>query len=197
MPRQRFVRQGLPITSKIAASGREIPSALSYTTSGARLCYRGSHHGATGQFSGFIGLRCCMRSVRRRSRRTAFEQHGLGIPVFLSLSFWGGIWTIPIAWILDRLPRGWSYWIGAVCLSWCVAPDFDDLLRHLSAERSLAKRRRRLGRRRQCADRQRRLGSRICVCLVLDVCCSASDAPVGRQPRTNSNLRGVKHTRGG
>ena len=39
-----------------------------------------------------------------------------GIPVFLSLSFWGGIWTIPIAWVLDRLPRGWVYWIGAVCL---------------------------------------------------------------------------------
>ena len=31
-----------------------------------------------------------------------------GIPVFLSLSFW--------AWILDRLPRGWVYWVGAVCL---------------------------------------------------------------------------------
>jgi hypothetical protein len=39
-----------------------------------------------------------------------------GIPVFLSLSFWGGIWTIPIAWILDHLPRGWIYWVGAVCL---------------------------------------------------------------------------------
>src|SRR5271163_5258880 len=39
-----------------------------------------------------------------------------GIPVFLSLSFWGGIWTIPIAWVLDRLPRGWVYWVGAVCL---------------------------------------------------------------------------------
>src|SRR5277367_2856909 len=39
-----------------------------------------------------------------------------GIPVFLSLSFCGGIWMIPIAWILDRLPRGWVYWTGAVCL---------------------------------------------------------------------------------
>jgi hypothetical protein len=39
-----------------------------------------------------------------------------GIPVFLSLTFWGGIWMIPIAWILDRLPRGWAYWTGAVCL---------------------------------------------------------------------------------
>jgi hypothetical protein len=39
-----------------------------------------------------------------------------GIPVFLSLSFWGGIWTIPIAWVLDRLPRGWGYWVGAVGL---------------------------------------------------------------------------------
>jgi hypothetical protein len=35
------------------------------------------------------------------------------IPVFLSLTFWGGIWTIPIAWVLDRLPRGWIYWVGA------------------------------------------------------------------------------------
>jgi hypothetical protein len=39
-----------------------------------------------------------------------------GIPVFLSLSFWGGIWAIPIVWVLDRLPRGWIYWIGAICL---------------------------------------------------------------------------------
>ena len=39
-----------------------------------------------------------------------------GIPVFLSLSFWGGIWAIPIVWVLDRLPRGWIYWIGAIVL---------------------------------------------------------------------------------
>jgi hypothetical protein len=39
-----------------------------------------------------------------------------GTPVFLSLTFWGGIWAIAITWILDRLPRGWVYWVGAVCL---------------------------------------------------------------------------------
>lgn len=39
-----------------------------------------------------------------------------GVPVFLSLTFWGGIWTIPIYWILDRLPRGWVYYVGAVGL---------------------------------------------------------------------------------
>lgn len=42
--------------------------------------------------------------------------HPWGIPVFLSLTFWGGVWAIPIAWILDRLPRGWVYWVGALCL---------------------------------------------------------------------------------
>ena len=44
-----------------------------------------------------------------------------GIPVFLSLSFWGGVWTIPIAWILDRVPRGWVYWAVAVGLG-ALAP---------------------------------------------------------------------------
>ncbi len=39
-----------------------------------------------------------------------------GIPVFLSLTFWGGIWTIPIAWILDCLQPGWVYWLAAVGL---------------------------------------------------------------------------------
>ena len=39
-----------------------------------------------------------------------------GIPEFLSRSFWGGMWPIPIVWVLDRLPRGWIYWIGAICL---------------------------------------------------------------------------------
>jgi hypothetical protein len=37
-----------------------------------------------------------------------------GIPMFLSLSFWGGVWTIPIAWILDRVSRGRVYWAAAV-----------------------------------------------------------------------------------
>jgi hypothetical protein len=61
-------------------------------------------------------LRCCMRSVPRRLRRTAFEQNRLGHSGVPVVELFGGIWTIPIAWILDRLPRGWSYWIGAVCL---------------------------------------------------------------------------------
>lgn len=39
-----------------------------------------------------------------------------GVPAFLSLTFWGGVWTIPIGWILDRLPRGGPYWVGAALL---------------------------------------------------------------------------------
>src|SRR5215831_9808211 len=64
---QRFVRQGLPITSKIAASsGRETRSALSYTII-AQLGYRGPHHGAAGQFSDFTGVESrALRQVRPR-----------------------------------------------------------------------------------------------------------------------------------
>jgi len=36
--------------------------------------------------------------------------------VFLLLSFWGGLWSIPISWILDRLPRNLIYYAAAVCL---------------------------------------------------------------------------------
>ena len=39
-----------------------------------------------------------------------------GVPAFLALTFWGGVWTIPISLILDRLSRGWPYWVGAVLL---------------------------------------------------------------------------------
>jgi len=39
-----------------------------------------------------------------------------GVPAFLSLAFWGGVWTIPISLILDRLARGWPYWVGAALL---------------------------------------------------------------------------------
>jgi hypothetical protein len=46
-----------------------------------------------------------------------------GVPVVLSLSFWAGVWTIPIAALLDRLPRGWPYWVGAVLLG-AVPPTF-------------------------------------------------------------------------
>jgi Polysaccharide lyase len=54
-PRRQFVRQGLPITSKIAASGRETPSALSCTIIGARLSYQGSHLGSTGPLAASSG----------------------------------------------------------------------------------------------------------------------------------------------
>ena len=39
-----------------------------------------------------------------------------GVPAFLSLAFWGGVWAIPIGLILDRTPRGWPYWVGAALL---------------------------------------------------------------------------------
>jgi len=39
-----------------------------------------------------------------------------GVPVFLSLAFWGGVWAIPIAFAMNLLPRGWPYWVGAVLL---------------------------------------------------------------------------------
>jgi hypothetical protein len=39
-----------------------------------------------------------------------------GVPAFLSLTFWGGVCAIPIGLILDRIPRGWPYWVGAALL---------------------------------------------------------------------------------
>ena len=39
-----------------------------------------------------------------------------GVPAFLALAFWGGVWTIPIGLVLDRLPHGWRYWVGAALL---------------------------------------------------------------------------------
>src|SRR5271166_5076822 len=46
-----------------------------------------------------------------------------GIPVFLSLSFWGGIWTIPIAWVSDRLPReGGSIGSAQSAVAHCPRP---------------------------------------------------------------------------
>ena len=103
-----------------------------------------------------------------------------GIPVFLSLSFWGGIWAIPIAWVLDRLPRGWVYWVGAVVLD-ALPPTCDHVVRHLSAQGSLAEQRCRIGWRRQCADRQRHLGSCDCVRMVSDFC------RFGAKPRSDNS----------
>ena len=40
----------------------------------------------------------------------------LGVPVVISLTFWGGVWSILIAWILTRMPTGWRYWVAAAVL---------------------------------------------------------------------------------
>ena len=39
-----------------------------------------------------------------------------GVPVVLSLTFWGGIWSILIVRLLTRVPTGWRYWIAAALL---------------------------------------------------------------------------------
>ena len=39
-----------------------------------------------------------------------------GVPAFLSLAFWGGVWAIPIGLILERIPRTWLYWVAAAAL---------------------------------------------------------------------------------
>jgi hypothetical protein len=40
----------------------------------------------------------------------------LATPLVLSLAFWGGVWSIPIAWLLTRVPADWRYWAGAALL---------------------------------------------------------------------------------
>ncbi|WP_348674992.1 hypothetical protein [uncultured Abyssibacter sp.] len=39
----------------------------------------------------------------------------LGIPAVISLAFWGGIWGVPIWWML-RNARGTGYWLRALTL---------------------------------------------------------------------------------
>jgi hypothetical protein len=39
-----------------------------------------------------------------------------GVPAFLSLTFWDGVWAIPIGLLLDRILRDWPYWVGAALL---------------------------------------------------------------------------------
>src|SRR5271167_331729 len=39
-----------------------------------------------------------------------------GVPVVLSLTFWGGIWSILIVRLLTRVPTDWRYWIAAALL---------------------------------------------------------------------------------
>ena len=52
-----------------------------------------------------------------------------GVPVVLSLAFWGGLWAIPLAWLLRRR-YGTGYWVfatlfGAVAatlVAWFIVP---------------------------------------------------------------------------
>ena len=107
-----------------------------------------------------------------------------GVPVFLSLTFWGGIWTILIAWILDRLPRGWVYYVSAVGLgrtasnlmTWFVIFPLKGLSPARQARRSGF----------QCAARQWHLGSSVCGCMVLDIHCSSVDGHESRRALTQS-----------
>ena len=39
-----------------------------------------------------------------------------GAPVIASLTFWGGAWSILIAWVLTRVPNDWRYWVAAALL---------------------------------------------------------------------------------
>jgi hypothetical protein len=39
-----------------------------------------------------------------------------GAPVIASLTFWGGAWSILIAWVLTRVPNDWRYWVVAALL---------------------------------------------------------------------------------
>lgn len=111
-----------------------------------------------------------------------------GIPVFLSLSFWGGIWAIPIVWVLDRLPRGWIYWIGAICLG-ALPPTLMTWFVIFPLKGLSASQRRRVGRRCQCADRQRRLGSRNRVCMVSAAGRCTGVTHCGHCSRQNSKVR--------
>ena len=108
-----------------------------------------------------------------------------GVPVFLSLTFLGRHLDDP-----DRLDTG-SPAARMGLLDWCslsgrTAADIDDLVRHLSAKGSLAEQRRRISRRRQRADRQRHPGSRVCVCMVSNICCSSVDGRDSGRAFTNS-----------
>lgn len=37
----------------------------------------------------------------------------LGVPDVVSLAFWGGVWGLPVWWLIRRW-RSWTYWLGGI-----------------------------------------------------------------------------------
>jgi hypothetical protein len=44
-----------------------------------------------------------------------------GVPQFLNLAFWGGLWGCVFALLADRFPRGWPLWLSGLLFG-AVAP---------------------------------------------------------------------------
>lgn len=45
----------------------------------------------------------------------------LGVPQFLNLAFWGGLWGCVFALVADRFPRAWPLWLAGLLFG-AVAP---------------------------------------------------------------------------
>src|SRR3954453_21830054 len=45
----------------------------------------------------------------------------LGVPQFLNLAFWGGLWGCVFALVADRFPRSWPLWLAGLVFG-AIAP---------------------------------------------------------------------------